>query len=105
MNQSETNIFRSQGYIPDLGFGFDMENGVRAVPPAGHAPFNRYRTGLRGLDNPNTLSILKEETANSERRIPLKGSVFNEFPPFLAQPQKTSSKPTILVHIGKFLPY
>ena len=94
-------IFRSQGFIPDLNISFDMESGLRTIPPTGHPPFNRYRTGLRGLDNPNSASVLKEEKANSETRIPTKGSVFNEFPPFLAQPITTSQKPTILAHIGK----
>ena len=86
-----------------MGIGFDMENGARMVPAAGYAPFNRYRSGLRGLDNPNSASVLREERADSDLRIPMKGTIYNEFPPFLAQPLKTSSKPIVLMHIGKNL--
>ena len=77
-----------------------MENGSRLITPSGHIPANKYTQGYKGLNGSNTVSVLREERANSEIRIPLKGSVFNEFPVFLAQPTLTTPRPTILIHIG-----
>lgn len=80
-----------------------MENGARIIPASGYVPFNRYRIGARGLDNPNSSSIWREERADSDIRVPMKGTIYNEFPPFLAQPPKTTSKPIAIVHIGNLL--
>ena len=78
-----------------------MENGARIRPPSGREPWNRYVHGYGGVSGRNTTSIYSEERANSNTRVPLKGSVFNEFPPFMAQPVKTNSKPALLVHLSE----
>ena len=94
------NFIEAQGHIPNLGIRFHDEIGRESVPPPNVCPASRYETGRFGLKQPNTVSVMNKEHTNGNFRQPMKGTIFNTFPPFLATPLRVSERPTLVLQIG-----